>query len=87
MENGDDGSPDFLRTAKAGKTHESSESSVGILESSGDLELLDDGLDLAYEANDGVVLFVSLAEGGLERGVSVHKALYFLHRMDDEHVD
>lgn len=60
---------------------------VGVLQSSGYLVLLDNGLHFPDQADDALVLLVGLAEGGLEVRVRVDQPLDFLHGVHDEHVD
>lgn len=60
---------------------------VGVVQSAGDAVLFGDRFHLLNQSDDGLVFFVSLAEGGFELFVGVQQALDLLHRVDDEHVD
>lgn len=59
---------------------------VGVLQAARDLVLLDDGLDLVHEADDGLVLLVGLAQRGLEARVRVHQPRDLLDGVHYEHV-
>ena len=63
-----------------------SKSGVRVLQTAGYLVLLDSGLHLVHEADDGLVLLVGLAQRGLEARVRVQQAGDLLHGVHDEHV-
>ncbi len=60
---------------------------VGVVQAAGHLVLAGDGLDLADQADDRLVLLVGLAQRRLELLVRVQQALDLLHGVHDEHVD